>query len=681
VTSSSGATLHDFAERRRRGADRLEGLAAALSDLPQVGEAAQRLRSLAARARAGRFHVLLLGGFSSGKSTLLNALLGEPVLPVKVNPCTAVLTELVHGDTPAVEVRYTDGRKPERLGPAEFLARFQLETAESARAGAELSDRFGGVDRAVVSWPLPLLRDGVALVDTPGLDDDETRTRRTLSSLPEADAVIVVLNATRFLSDLERRTIRRHLLPLGLTNLFFPVTMVDLLDALSDDPAHDLAEMRDRAGKILGPLCEVGGTDRLPERLFFLDARGALHARYDRTRQARRPVPDEAALAASGVPPFEQALERFLVVERGAAQLGHLAAAAARVRDDVARHASVDRATASASVDELLRRQADLEPRFKELAAIANRVERTVDAFVERQATAVGLDLRAWLADAEERLPEVVAEFDLGSLAGLDLLTPLGRRRVEDRLHESLEAWLADEVAAWQRSLHPKLEDALRHLRVEIAADARDFGTVATSIVEDFAGGLLAVPHAGQGDEVDPVERWFAVAVGAVLLSPGTMAAGWTDGYEGALKGAAGRLAARLAIVALGALLGPVGWLGLVLYAITDAVLLVVTGGGRLRRVRDQLARELSGKLVAQADAAREPLAERVRQALRPVRDALVGAARADSDGLRSLLERTIAAREEAARSAAERGRLWADAEAALDAGVAELEDLARALS
>jgi hypothetical protein len=310
--------LEDYALRRRRGADILDHLAEVVSALGvEAQEGGQQLRAVGRRARAGRFHVLLLGGFSSGKSTLLNALIGEPVLPVKVNPCTAILTELVHGDTPSVEVRFLDQRPSEHLDPAAFLERYQLRTAELDRAGAEAADRFGDVDRAVVSWPLPLLHNGVVVLDTPGLDDDEARTERTLDSLPEADAVIVVLNATRFLSDLERRTIRRHLLPLGLTNLFFPVTMVDLLDALSDEPERDLEEMRVRARRILGPLCEVDGVDRFEERFFFLDARGALLARYDTSRKQPRPRPAAIPLDKSGILPFERALARFLVEERG----------------------------------------------------------------------------------------------------------------------------------------------------------------------------------------------------------------------------------------------------------------------------------------------------------------------------------------------------------------------------
>lgn len=164
---------------------------------------------------------------------------------------------------------------------------------------------------------------------------------------------------------------------------------------------------------------------------------------------------------------------------------------------------------------------------------------------------------------------------------------------------------------------------------------------------------------AAAGPEPTPIERWFSVAMGAVLLSPGTMAAGWADGYEGAMKGAAGRLGVRLAILALGALLGPVGWAGMVLYAITDAVLVVLTGGSRLKRLRDGVAQALKGRLVAQVDAARDDIAARVREGLAPLRDGLVAAARSDAEELRGALARTVQARERLQRDASRRAEAW----------------------
>lgn len=673
--------LDDFVRRRQRGAELLDDLADAVAGTGLAGgpgDPATYLRATAARVREGRFVVLLLGCFSSGKSTLLNALLGQPVLPVKVNPCTAILTEVVHAESPTVEVRHRDGRR-EAMSVSAFVDAFQLRTSSEDEAGAEASDRFGDVDRAVVGYPLPLLRNGVVLLDTPGLDDDPVRTARTLSSLPDADAVIVVLSANRFLTDLERRTLRRELLPLGLRNLFFPVTMVDLLGRLADDPEAAMADLRGRAREFLGPLCVVEGEDRFGERFFPLDARSGLQARWDRQAGARRDPEDAEVLARSGLDPFEDALERFLVEERGRAQLAHLHTTALRIRDDLARQSELDRATASESVEMLRRRQEELEPRFRELDVIARRVARTVDGFVERQQSIIWQDLRDFMARTEAALPEAVTGFDLGGLAGLDLLTPKGQARVEAQLRKQLETWLEGRVAEWQASLKPRIEGSLRDLRRELAADAADFDALADTIVTDFAGGAFALPGDQQeGGRVDPVERWFSVAMGAVLLSPGAMAAGWSEGYEGALKGAASRLGVRLALLAVGALLGPVGWAGLVLYVVSDAVLLVLTGGTQLKRLRDQVAERLKGQLVGQVDAARAEIGERVAQGLRPVRDGLVGAAEAEARDLASMLERTIAAREQAARDASARAGQWDDALRRFDAAIVELAELER---
>ena len=244
--------LDEFARRRTRGAELLEGLADTVdgTGIVGVGPAAPAayLRSTAERVREGRFVVLLLGCFSSGKSTLLNALLGQPVLPVKVNPCTAILTEVVYAESPSVEsVRPVAPGEPGRvepMTPSAFVDLFQLRTSSETEAGAEATDRFGDVDRAVVGWPLPAAAERGGAARQPRASTTTRCAPRARSRrLPDADAVIVVLSANRFLTDLERRTLRRELLPLGLRNLFFPVTMVDLLSSLADDPGPAMTDL------------------------------------------------------------------------------------------------------------------------------------------------------------------------------------------------------------------------------------------------------------------------------------------------------------------------------------------------------------------------------------------------------------------------------------------------------
>ncbi|MCO4744658.1 MAG: dynamin family protein [Proteobacteria bacterium] len=659
----STEALERFAARRTAAADHVEAMADSLDAAPSPIAAAEVLRAAATRARANRFHVVLVGAFSTGKSTLLNAIVGEPVLPVRVNPCTAILTELVHGTEPVVDVHGVDGAV-ERMSTEHFLETYQLAADDVSEAGREVADRFGKVDRAVVHVPLPLLAKGVVLVDTPGLDDDPQRTARTLDMLPRADAVIVVLNALRFLTELERQTIREQLLPLGLSNLFFPVTMADLLTHVAADADQARHAIRVRAREQLAPLTIVDERDRFDDRFFLLDARGALKARASGD-----------SLEASGFEPFEDALTDFLVDERGRAQLERLYGAAAHARTSVRRQAQLDRASAAASVEELEARQAELGPRFDELERVAVRVDRTVAHFIERQKVRVWQDLRTHLVSLQEGLPDAIADMELPGLAGLDLLTSAGRARAEAALQQGLETWFAHQMDAWRESLRPKLTAALDDLRVELAAEAREFDSVTDAILDGFAGAHVALPSPQtEAEAMDPLERWFSVAVGAALLSPGTIAAAWTDGYEGALKGAAGRIGARVALVAMGALLGPVGWAGLVMYAAVDLLLVLRTGGGQLRRLRRVFADQVGGGLVAHADAQREAVEAQVVEALQPLREAVVAAARSDAEELKELLTTTITARREAADDAEKRAASWDAIEEALDDAMTGLD-------
>ncbi len=76
-------------------------------------EVARDARDLASRVEEGRFHVACVGQFKRGKSTLLNAIVGAPVLPMGIAPVTSAITVLRHGETPTARVSFEDGRSAE----------------------------------------------------------------------------------------------------------------------------------------------------------------------------------------------------------------------------------------------------------------------------------------------------------------------------------------------------------------------------------------------------------------------------------------------------------------------------------------------------------------------------------------------------------------------------------------
>jgi len=153
------------------------------SDAEPIARAAE---VLAERIVAGRFYVACMGQFKRGKSSLLNALVSMPLLPVGVVPVTAVVTIMRHGDRLSARVRFTEGR--ERDITVDELVSFVSEDGNPENAK--------GVAAVEIFVPSPILESGMCLVDTPGLGSIfEGNTAVTRAFVPHVDAALVVLGA------------------------------------------------------------------------------------------------------------------------------------------------------------------------------------------------------------------------------------------------------------------------------------------------------------------------------------------------------------------------------------------------------------------------------------------------------------------------------------------------------
>jgi hypothetical protein len=157
----------------------------ALADRLGAAAAARDAVETAGRVAEGRFFVACVGQFKRGKSTLLNALVGEPVLPTGVVPVTSAITVLRHGPRRA-RVRFQDGRA-EDVG---------LEALPAYVTEGENPENRKGVRAVEVFLPAPLLARGMCLVDTPGLGSASGGNAAvTREFVPHVDAALVVVGA------------------------------------------------------------------------------------------------------------------------------------------------------------------------------------------------------------------------------------------------------------------------------------------------------------------------------------------------------------------------------------------------------------------------------------------------------------------------------------------------------
>ena len=143
-------------------------------------------RSLAERIAEGRFYVACVGQFKRGKSTLLDALIGESVLPTGVIPITTVPTVIRYGQQRSARVQ-TANRAWVPIPLSE------VEQYVSEEYNPENAKGITGVEIFV---PARLLASGMCLVDTPGLGSVFAgNTAATRDFIPHVDAAIVVIGA------------------------------------------------------------------------------------------------------------------------------------------------------------------------------------------------------------------------------------------------------------------------------------------------------------------------------------------------------------------------------------------------------------------------------------------------------------------------------------------------------
>ena len=157
------------------------------------------LTNIVGRLESTSFEIAVFGRVSSGKSSLLNHILGANVLPVGVNPVTSVPTRIAYGATPRGVAWFASG------SPQQFeIERLpELVTEQFNPANSK------HITRVLVELPAPRLRDGVVYVDTPGLGSlASAGSAETMAYLPRCDLGVVLIDAGATLSADDVSTIR-----------------------------------------------------------------------------------------------------------------------------------------------------------------------------------------------------------------------------------------------------------------------------------------------------------------------------------------------------------------------------------------------------------------------------------------------------------------------------------------
>ncbi|MBW4641414.1 MAG: dynamin family protein [Goleter apudmare HA4340-LM2] len=267
-----------------------------------------------ARIENYTFWIAVVGEIKRGKSTFINALLGQEILPLDIEPCSATLTRVTYGLDSYVEVEFKDGHQ-EKI-EIEKLSEYVTQLTPEAEATA------ANVKEAVVYYPAKYCRNNVDIIYTPSLDDDSSMVTVTLSVLPKVDVAIMVIMAQVPFSEVERDFLQNKLLTSDLGRIIFVVNGIDRCNR-TEDADKVIAIVQKRIEKcVLERAAQQWGKDSTEyevyrkkigkPKVFGLSASQALKAKINN---------DDELLAKSRFTEFEQALEEFLPKERDAITL------------------------------------------------------------------------------------------------------------------------------------------------------------------------------------------------------------------------------------------------------------------------------------------------------------------------------------------------------------------------
>lgn len=423
-------------------------LAAAASLLEPLLPAQRRaaLRDAVARVAQGRARVLVLGEAKRGKSTLVNALFGAPLLPTGALPLTSVTTVVAVGAPARAEARYRDGAHADIA-----LSAVAELVSEKGNPGNER-----GVDRVLVTAPCDFLAPGTEVVDTPGTGSvnlaNTDEARRALSSL---DVAVLVVAADPPVSVVEL-----DLVADAMATASRAVVVVNKADLLAGD---ELAEVVDFTSRVVAerlgqpvqvfPLSALAARRRSDGFDTFaawlageLESHGSAHALASTARALRR----EASVLRDALRVQEELLRRR--GEHGTATIAALSEILDRAGD-----------RARAAVDHLHGEARRLRGRLDETheKAVAGALEASAQILAElseRHADGSPEDLaesvRSTVADATR-----VRAQDWFAATAADLDN--GMRQAAVRAMESLRAELAEARRAAGELLQVELSDVI----------------------------------------------------------------------------------------------------------------------------------------------------------------------------------------------------------------------------
>lgn len=491
------------------------------------------------------FSVGILGEFRRGKSTVINSLLEKEIMPSDILPTSATMNRVTYDLTPHVELLMRDGTQ-KQIG-IEELPRYVTKLSP------EDEERAAQVEEAIVYYPCKFCQNGVDIVDTPGLNDDERMSRITEEVIPKLDAVIMVVTHDSPFSMSEAEFVRSKLMTSDLSRLIFLVNKIDMIRRPADRE-RIVKDIQKRVQKsVLDKMAEVyGENSREYEgaklkvghiRIYPFSALDALEGKMEG---------DPDLIAASGTQPFEEELTRMLTQQRGALELRVPLSVLEKTALEIARTVETRKQALKLSSEEFEQRQQELLGQLNEIRTQKTEEKKRLRVAALSIRNELIVKTQQFYPQLKQKLTEVL------DTTPIDLET-LKSQAGQQAAAEALQKAVTSELEASMAIFTEQIENQLRTLIGQESLKLGEFTEKISQQLDAFHASMKLESENGNKDNL--VNIGMGVLTDYMgILGVGSILAGYREaGVKGAIAGGGVGVAAHLAVATMLASMSVVG--------------------------------------------------------------------------------------------------------------------------
>lgn len=513
----------------------------------------EKIKTLKEKNQSENFKVLVMGEFSAGKSTMINALIGEPILPERALTATAIITEIKYGEEKKAVIypikgRWKGGDAPFNV-PVTELRKYLLINHNIGDADVKDANTMEGnviaspFEKAEVFMPLDILKDGVEIIDSPGLNDPASHGDITHKYLPNVHAIIYCVNGLRAYSQSEKVVIENLILKHYTTPMFL-VTRYDNVREDNENSGGAPEELDIFRKTVTADLAKH--TDLVkPQYTSMLDGNGIFFVSSRDAKKAKHSSPwDTDLLKESGYQDFECYLSDYLIKCKGDELSKMIVEGIRMVGNDAIKSLNEQYNAADLSLEEFEKRMNDVKARMESAKAQAELFAESFELELENALTELKSTCKAMPREAYTQIEVWRSTYQCS--VKKEMLHP---KRTAEAIAKEFEIHMQGKYESFtvdwiENVLKPEVSKKMKKIGEKLKNRADDLDET----INDIKVGLN-MTHTSPDEMSSTGSKVASVVYGLLTFDVIGAGSGMAVGMEGLIQGIVANIGINLAIL------------------------------------------------------------------------------------------------------------------------------------